>query len=94
MPKIPQPWHPAVWDADDVQGVKRMAEQHPKAMRFVIEQVCGTYDETYFPDSERNSAYAQGKRKVGMELVKFINLPSSVLDLERAKASSKAKSRK
>lgn len=81
-PAIPQPWHPAKYDEADIYAVQALAagvasaDQQKRAVHWLLNNVCGTYDETYFADSERNSAYAQGKRHVGLQFVKAIKLPA------------------
>jgi hypothetical protein len=60
-----------------VQAVSRgeaTEEQQRVAIKFIIEDICLTYDEPYRPDSERDTTFALGKRHAGMEIVKFIKL--------------------
>lgn len=77
-----QPWHPADYDEADIYAMQALGagvasvDQQKRALNWLLHKVCGTYDETYFADSERNTAYAQGKRHVGLQIVKAINLPS------------------
>ena len=54
--------------------------QQKIALAWLINDCCGTYDVTYFPDSERNSSFAQGKRHVGLQVVKMVNLPAEILN--------------
>jgi hypothetical protein len=75
-----QPWHPSPYDDDDVRSIQALATgtanegQQKYALRWIVERACGTYDETYFADSERNSAFAEGKRHVGLQIVKLTKL--------------------
>ena len=81
-PKVPRPdpWKPAEWDAEDgyaIQAVMsgRASEaQQRHAMTFIVYHICGTYDLSYRPTSDRDTAFAEGKRRVGLQLVKFMNL--------------------
>ena len=76
----PEPWKPAEWDAEDgyaIQAVmmgRASEEQQRRAMQFIVHQVCATYDLSYRPSSDRDTAFAEGKRFVGLQLVKFANL--------------------
>lgn len=85
MPKVEQqPWHPAKYDDDDVRSIQAMAtgtataDQQKTAIKWIVESVCGTYDVTYFADSERNTAYAEGKRGVGLQIVKLVKLSGKI----------------
>lgn len=76
------PLLPTKYEKDDrrviaVQAVSRgEATEHQQmlALKFIIEDVCKTYDEPYRPDSDRDTAFALGKRHTGMEIIKFIKL--------------------
>lgn len=63
----------------DVAAVKAIAngtatpDQQVRGMRWIVEKGCMTYDETFHPESERASAFMQGRRFVGLKLVLFIN---------------------
>ncbi|MGH8266650.1 MAG: hypothetical protein ACRETS_04970, partial [Steroidobacteraceae bacterium] len=45
-----------------------------RAMRFIVEQLCGTYDLSYRSEKPLDTAFAEGKRMVGLSIVKFIAL--------------------
>lgn len=45
--------------------------QQRRAMRWIVERGCMTYDETFDPKSERASAFMQGRRFVGLKIVLF-----------------------
>ena len=47
--------------------------QQIQAMRFIVERVGWAYDATFYPSSPRLSEFAQGRRWVGMELLRIIN---------------------
>lgn len=84
MSKAPDwaPYAPAQYEKADVNAIKAVAEgvadadQQKRAMSFIINNVCRTYDLSYCPgtDGDRNTAMAEGRRFVGLQLVKFINL--------------------
>jgi hypothetical protein len=86
-PKLPQreAWHPAQWEPEDgfaMQAVmygRASEEQQKRAMRFLLNEICGTYDLSYRPTSDRDTAFAEGKRFVGLQLVKFAQLNIAAL---------------
>jgi hypothetical protein len=77
-----QPWHPAPYDEAVTGALKALhagaanAGQQQRALNWIIEALCGTYDLSYRPgeDGERDSAFAEGKRFVGMQIVKQLKL--------------------
>lgn len=48
--------------------------QQRLAMKWIIEELCGTYDLSYRPQSDRDTTFAEGKRYVGLQLVREINI--------------------
>lgn len=76
---IPPPWHPAPYEIADFAAIQALergaasAEQQKRALFYIVNDLCGTYDTTYFPDS-RDSDFAQGKRHVGLQIVKAIRM--------------------
>lgn len=82
VPKAPrlEPWIPADWEPEEAYAVQAVMHgradeaQQKRAMRFIVERVCATYDLSYRPTSDRDTAFAEGKRHVGLQLVKFANL--------------------
>ncbi len=88
MTKAPEysPWLPEKWDPAIVAAIKAVAvgvateEQQRKAIEYIVGStdgaipgLCRTYDAVYFP-SERDTAFANGKRHVGLQIVKLISL--------------------
>lgn len=49
--------------------------QQRLALKWIIERLCGTYDLSYRPDSERDTVFAEGKRRVGLQLIHELNRP-------------------
>lgn len=65
-------WPHRIADVAAVQAIMAgtaTPEQQMNGMRWVIETACMTYDETFHPESERASAFMQGRRFVGLKLV-------------------------
>lgn len=52
-------------------------EQQQRALKWIIEQACATYDLSYRPDSDRETAFAEGRRFVGLQLVKALKIDLS-----------------
>lgn len=74
-PWKPVPWEPA--DAGAIQALARgdaTADQQKRALDYIINNIAGTYDLSYRPDSDRDSAFAEGKRFVGLQIVTKLNL--------------------
>jgi hypothetical protein len=77
---IPQPWHPAPYDEADVYAIKALAAgkanegQQQRALAWIINTACATYDLSFRPDSDRDTTFAEGKRHVGMQIVKLTKL--------------------
>lgn len=81
----PEPWIPAEWDPEDAHAVQAVMygrgseEQQKRAMKFLVNEVCRTYDLSYRPTSDRDTAFAEGKRFVGLQLVKFAQINIAAL---------------
>lgn len=82
-PKV-EPWHPPEWDSYDIYAYKAVASgtanagQQQHMMRHLINKLAGTYD-LEFRETERASTFASGKRFVGLQVVKMINLPAELV---------------
>ena len=79
-PIAAQPWHPAPYVDADTYAIKALAAgnasegQQKRALAWIINTLCGTYDLSFRPDSERDTSFAEGKRHVGMQIVKQVNI--------------------
>ena len=76
-------WMPVAYDVREIEAVKALARgeatvvQQQVALKWLIETACGTYDLSYRSDGdggERETAFAEGRRFVGLQMVKLINL--------------------
>lgn len=85
-------WAPAPYDYADVIAFKALAEgkadaaQQRRALDWLIWKAAGAYDETYYPTEqggERDSAFAQGRRFVGLQVVKLVNMPGAAMETLR-----------
>lgn len=79
--RIPaEPWKPIAYDEADTAAIKALAAgnanegQQRRALAWIVNRVAGTYDMSYRPGSERDSVFAEGRRFVGLQIVKQINL--------------------
>lgn len=78
----PQPWHPAPYDEADTAAIKNLAAgvandvQQKRALNWIINRLCGTYDQPYRPGEggDRDTVFACAKQHVGQQIVKQINL--------------------
>jgi hypothetical protein len=55
-------------------------DQQKRVHKFLVEQICGTYDMPFRPDSERLTAFAAGKQWVGQTIVWFFNAAPTKID--------------
>lgn len=69
-----------VWEKSDVSSIQALSrgdatpEQQKKALDFIINKVCLTYDMPYRPDSGRDTDFLLGRMFVGQQIVKFIKV--------------------
>lgn len=83
-----EPWKPAPYEDADVAAFKALASgvandgQQKRALAWLIHQAARTYDVSYRPESDRDTAFAEGSRWVGLQVVKLINMPASVAGQE------------
>lgn len=84
VPRV-DPWKPAEWEPEDAYALQAVTagraseDQQRRAMIFLVNQVCGTYDLSYRPSSDRDTVFAEGKRFVGLQIVKFANINIAAL---------------
>ncbi len=57
------------------------ADEHAqrRALAWIIEKAAGTYQPSYRPASERDTCHAEGRRLVGLQIVKWLNMPADLL---------------
>jgi len=75
-------WLPWEWQSDlpgavAIQAVaagEATEDQQKLAITTIVEKICDTYDLSYSPDSERDTAFAEGKRFVGLQIAKLTKL--------------------
>lgn len=85
MPKARQhdPWLPPLYtdrDAGSIQALARgdaTPEQQAHALRYIVETIAACYDTSFRPggqEGERATAFAEGRRFVGSQIVKLTKL--------------------
>lgn len=81
-----RPWKPSPCEKADVYALKALASgsasegQQKRALHWILNVACGVPDTTYFPDSQRDSDFAAGKRFVGLEIVALINMSNASIE--------------
>lgn len=53
--------------------------QQQAALKWIIEQAAATYDLSFSPDSDRGTSFAEGRRFVGLQIVKMLKLDKEKL---------------
>jgi len=82
---------PPQWDSKIAYAIKALAtgtandNQQKLAVDYIINALCGTYDLSYRPgeDGDRQTTFAEGRRFVGLQIVKFINMDNSLITKEK-----------
>ena len=103
MPSKPPagaPYAPAPYELADVHALKALAgdedvpaHQARRALNWIIHSACGTYDQSYRPgeDGDRDTAFAEGRRFVGNQIVKLVNLSPEIMTRMRKNDARRAK---
>lgn len=81
------PWKPARFDDADAAAIQAVAQgranihQQKRAIEWIVKHAANTYDLSYRPglDGERDTYFAEGRRFVGLQLVKLLNLKIGAL---------------
>jgi hypothetical protein len=73
-------WTPVPYEESDIRAVQALAngtaspDEQRAVMLFIINTVAGTYDMSFRPESERDTCFAEGRRFVGLTLIKLLKL--------------------
>lgn len=88
MPRKPPAgaaWAPPPYEPADIGAIQAFSrgearpDQQTRALKWIVETVCGTYDQSFRPDSERETVFAEGRRFVGLTLVKATKINIAAL---------------
>lgn len=87
--KVVRPvWATATYEPADAAAIKALVrggatpEQQKRAIDWIIRGACQTYDEQFVPDSARVTDFLLGRRSVGQQIIKLMNIPSTTKDTE------------
>ena len=81
-------WMPVGYGAKDVEAVQALARgeadahQQKAVLDWVINQAAGTYELSFRSDAdggERETAFAEGRRYVGLQLVKMLSMTGKMI---------------
>lgn len=81
------PWLPPSYEDVDVMAIQALARgeaqphQQKRALDWIIDSAAGTYDMSYRPgsDGRRDTDFAEGRRSVGLAIVKLVKLKIGML---------------
>ena len=80
-----EPWFPPDYELADIMAIKNLfagtatEDQQKRGMNWIVMALCGTYDLSFRPDSERSTAFAEGRRFVGLEIIKALKLNTEII---------------
>jgi len=84
---VPGPWLPSTYQKADIYALRALSlgeandEQQRRALAFIT-ALCGTYDLSFRPgaqEGDRDTAFAEGKRFVGLQIVKLVNMSNDLI---------------
>lgn len=76
---------PPDWDIADAVSIQALEageatpDQQKRALRWIIESGCATYDISARPDSANDTYVAEGRRFVGLQIIKLLKINTSML---------------
>lgn len=74
-----EPWLPAPYDIADAAALQALEKgiaseaQQMRALAYIVKTLGMTYEHTHYPD-ERNTCFANGRRWVGLQIVKLLRI--------------------
>ena len=80
-----RPWLPPNFELHHVAALQALSrgqaneDQQKEALDWIITECCKTYDMSYRPDSDRDTAFAEGKRFVGANIVRLLKTSTAKL---------------
>ncbi len=87
-------WAPAAYDLADVEAVRAVSKgladpaQQARALAWIVNSVAATYEVSYRSNADggdRETSFAEGRRFVGLQIVKMVNMPPNVFAALRDK---------
>lgn len=80
MKKKHNPLNPPTWEIADASAFQAMQrgeatpEQQQRVLDWLVHRACRTYDVTYEPGSYDATAFSEGRRFVGLQIVKMLKI--------------------
>lgn len=81
-PDQSKPFYPAAYTEFDIASIKALfdgkasEQQQKNAVHWILFEACKIGDLCYRPDSARDTDFAEGKRFVGLQIVKLTKIPA------------------
>lgn len=87
MSKTPirERWLPAEWELADASAIQALArgdadaQQQKRALSVIVEKLAGTYEHTFVPGGQDQTIYLEGRRSVGLQIVKLAKVDLAIL---------------
>lgn len=76
-------WCPPDYTPADINAMQALStgaaneDQQRRAFKWILETAAQTYGLSYRPESDRDTAFAEGRRFVGLSMVKLLRLNAS-----------------
>lgn len=77
---LPAQMKPVPFEAADIEALRALergdcpAHLQKRALDWIIRKAAGTYELSFSPDDERLTSFAEGRRFVGLQMIKLLNL--------------------
>lgn len=84
-PVLRERWLPADWELADANAIQALgrgdasAEQQQRALSVIVEKLAGTYEHTFVPGAQDQTTYLEGRRSVGLQIVKLLKVDLAAL---------------
>lgn len=82
-------WFPPEYELADATAIKHLADgtasagEQQRALKWIIENASGAYEMSYRPTGDRDTCFAEGRRFVGLQIVKMLKLNTTVLKKDK-----------
>lgn len=85
------PWKPTPFEPPDAAAFQALArgnataDQQKRALDWLVKNACRTYDLSFRPGEvgRRDTDFAEGRRSVGLEIVKLVNIKIGMITTTR-----------
>ena len=84
-PRPPSSWLPVEWEQPDAYAIQALArgeadpDQQKRALRWILVNACEVDEPSYCPTSQDDTIHHEGRRWVGLQIRKLMNLALSRL---------------